>query len=559
MNSVPNVISQDSGSLTQQQPEHLRGTSERKLPACVHLVYGFAAVICGLYLVALKNRDGYIGYHSARFGKTEFGIWGGLVFIATAIPPILGRHKKSMVGLYFGFCLASAVIAIVGLGLSITAIHRIVNEKTGKSVCNNTAWGIHRHGKYGCCIDDYRNDYDCRPSYNNHYAENNDHVPMTHGFPRLSYYSPECLGFRWFSNTLYGKCLLEAERLYMPHLVFYGIMVTVVSVELFASVYGAFAALSALCNCCIRGEPPVKEIHKRTYALTSQRRYVIEVTTRFPFLKMNPVPNVTSQDSGSLTWQQPKCLRGTFERKRTEVVQLVFGFIAMACGLVLLTFRHPYIDNYYRHPDEEWSGRVAAVILGALVFIAIPTPYFFGRNKRSKVGLWSGFCLAVILIVIVGIGVWISDFNRLVFKIIGTSVCNYVAARMHHDGKYQCCFEDYQYDYDCHPSYNNHYYWNNHHLPRTNSSQQLSYYSRECASFRSFLGVSHEQCVEEVSRVHVPHLVFYGIMVVAVSIELIASVYGTWASRLGLCNYSFRGKPTKYNSFSVNEVTVMTV
>ncbi|KAJ8021140.1 hypothetical protein HOLleu_40924 [Holothuria leucospilota] len=257
MNPTPNVMSQDSGSPTRQQPKPLRGTSERNFTAVVQLVCGLFAVACGLVLVVLKTpyNNNYYGYQINRFGKTAFGIWGGLVFIATAIPYFFGRHRKSMVGLYFGFCLASAVVAVVGLGLSVTAINKIAYAKSGTSICNDEALGIQHDQRYRCCIKGYRDSYYCNPSYNRHYYWYDYHLPTTYGYQGLSYYSPECESFRWNLRDNYEQCLHEAERLYVPHLAFYGIMVAVVSVELFASVYGACAALSALCNCCVGGKP----------------------------------------------------------------------------------------------------------------------------------------------------------------------------------------------------------------------------------------------------------------------------------------------------------------
>lgn len=252
-------MSQDSGRPIRPQPKRLRGTSERIFTAVVQLVCGFIAVACGLVLVVLKTpyNDYYYGYQINRIGKTAFGIWGGLIFIATAIPYFFGKHRKSMVGLYFGFCLASAVIAVVGLGLSITAINKIAYAKIGTSICNDAVSGI--HGKYRCCIDEYRDYYYCSPSYNHHYSWYDSwydyHLPTTYGYPRLNYDSPECESFRWYLRDIYEQCLQEVKRVYVPHLAFYGIMVAVVSVELFASVYGACAALSALCSCCVGGKP----------------------------------------------------------------------------------------------------------------------------------------------------------------------------------------------------------------------------------------------------------------------------------------------------------------
>ncbi|KAJ8021139.1 hypothetical protein HOLleu_40923 [Holothuria leucospilota] len=285
MNPTTNVMSQDSGRSIRPQPKRLRGTSERIFTAVVQLVCGIIAVACGLALVVLKTpyNDNYYGYQITRIGKTAFGIWGGLIFIATAIPYFFGRHRKSMVGLYFGFCLASAVIAVVGLGLSITAINKIVYTTSGTLICNDEALGIQRDQKYRCCFDEYRYRYDCRPSYNHRFSWYDYHLPATYGYQRLNYNSLECESFRSYLRDSYKQCVQEIDliktihhnalqrftnftsfvqlvlntvkRVNMPHLAFYGIMVAVVSVELFASVFGACAALSALCNCCVGGKP----------------------------------------------------------------------------------------------------------------------------------------------------------------------------------------------------------------------------------------------------------------------------------------------------------------
>lgn len=248
MNPASNIIPQNDGNLTQQQPKRLPGSTERIFTAIVQLFCGFFAVFCGVAIILLKPRTNfndleryryYIGdedYKLERFENTKFGIWGGLVFIATAIPYFFGRNKKCMVGLYFGLCLASAVIAAGGIGLSVAAINRITYYTSGEA-CFGADWQL--RDKNPCCFYKY---YDCNQL---------DGYVDFYSFMQSSqdYNSLECELKRELSRDTINDCRHEARQLYVSQLMVYGILIATVSVELFASLYGASAALMAFCSC----------------------------------------------------------------------------------------------------------------------------------------------------------------------------------------------------------------------------------------------------------------------------------------------------------------------
>ncbi|KAJ8021141.1 hypothetical protein HOLleu_40925 [Holothuria leucospilota] len=108
----------------------LRGASMRKWIGISQA--GIAVVLVGLgitFLIVkpplspggLKSFDENV-MGLRIIGNSAVGIWGGMVFIITGTFGIFSGKTKNMVSLYLALCLASLLIAVIGLGFSGGAV-----------------------------------------------------------------------------------------------------------------------------------------------------------------------------------------------------------------------------------------------------------------------------------------------------------------------------------------------------------------------------------------------------------------------------------------------------
>ncbi|KAJ8021137.1 hypothetical protein HOLleu_40921 [Holothuria leucospilota] len=254
---MSNVMSQGSDTFVTSQSKLSRGSAERKWTALCQLVCGVLAIGCGIILIPLESPLGtasqYGSYETRAIEimeNTAVGIWGGLIFVTTAVLYIFGRKNNSMVGVYFGLCILSVIISLLDVILSIYTVGAIIEQKYFSYNCELYA--------DGCCFsknnwrcDGYDHNHYNYYHYNYDYSDYDTPIPPTTPpyNPLTDYKSPECQSKRITVAEKEQDCLKEIWRLYGPHQIVLGILIAVLSVEFFVSAYGACASIVSLCDC----------------------------------------------------------------------------------------------------------------------------------------------------------------------------------------------------------------------------------------------------------------------------------------------------------------------